>query len=261
MHETHKWNIKCQNESCSFMSLSTDELKKHEKQTHVFIDNTLIEIKCDTCKLKKESGMKYLVEHQCESHDYCLHCRMQFPNNFEALIHMNVEHRMKVKCKYSNKNSSSCHFMSLSEDELKRHENQPHDILNDHDYTCKTAPNEVQVLQSFAKLVPVPKKNLTETEDDMVLPNVDAVNDGTSKEKAITLVEDTEKSVLDAINHNRCNFCNITFPQKSRFDDVAKHFADIHDIHGIKKGAFSTAHIIHAARMVSFSIFLHFWKN
>ena len=151
MHETHKWNIKCQNESCNFMSLSTDELKKHEKQTHVFIGN---------------------------------------------------------------------------------YENQPHSILNDHDYTSKTAPNvKTQVFKSSAKLIP--KKSLAEAED------VDAINDGASKH---TFEDNTEKSVLDAIDHtrdaidhNRCNFCNVTFPQKSRFDDVAKHFADIHDME-IKKG-------------------------
>ena len=220
MHEIHKWNIKCQNESCNFMSLSTDELKKHEEKTHIFTPG--IEIKCDTCKLKKELGWRYLVEHQCESHHYCLRCKMQFPNNFEALIHMEVEHRMKVKCKYSNKTYSPCHFMSLSEDELKEHENQPHDIPNDHDYTCKTAPNKVQVLQS--------RKNLTEAEDNRILPNVDDINYDTLVE------DDIEKSVLDAIDHNRCNFCNMTFPQMSRFDDLAKHFADIHDIHGFKKG-------------------------
>ena len=153
MHETHKWNIKCQNESCNFMSLSTDELKKHETQTHVFINN---------------------------------------------------------------------------------YENQPHDILNDHDYTSKTAPNvKTKVFKSSAKIIPIPEKSLTEAED------VDAINDGASKN---TFEDDTEKSVLDAIDHtrdaidhNRCNFCNVTFPQKSRFDDVAKHFADIHDME-IKKG-------------------------
>ena len=134
--------------------------------------------------------------------------------------------------------------MSLSTDELKKHEtqthvfignyeNQPHGILNDHDYTSKTAPNvKTQVFKSSEKVIP--KKSLAEAED------VSAINDGVSKH---TFEDDTEKSVLDAIDHtrdaivhNRCNFCNVTFPQKSRFDDVVKHLADIHDIHGIKKG-------------------------
>ena len=168
MHETHNWKIKCQNESCSFMSLSPDELKTHEKQSHVFIGN---------------------------------------------------------------------------------YENQPHGILLDHDYTSKTA-------------YPIPK-NLKEAENNMILSKVDAFNDGTSKD---TLVEDdTEESVLDAIDHTRdaiehtrdaidrtgdaidhirdaiyhnrrCNICNLTFSKKSRFDDITKHFADIHDIHDIREG-------------------------
>ena len=130
--------------------------------------------------------------------------------------------------------------MSLSTDELKKHEtqthvfvgnyeNQPHDILNDHDYTSKTAPNvKTKVFNSSAKVIPIlPKKSLTEAED------VDAINDGASKH---TFEDNTEKSVLDAIDHNRCNFCNMAFPKKTRFDDIAQHFADLHDIHGIKKG-------------------------
>ena len=56
LYEKHHWKIKCKNASCNFMSLSADELKKHEEHTHIFIDNKPADMKCHICRLEKDSG-------------------------------------------------------------------------------------------------------------------------------------------------------------------------------------------------------------
>ena len=41
--------------------------------------------------------------------------------------------------------------------------------------------------------------------------------------------------------HNICSICNLTFPSRlCSFDDVVKHFEDLHGIYNIKKGEIST---------------------